>query len=257
MYFKSNDITIYYEKHGNKQKEIVILPGWGDTRKTWYPLIELLKEDFTVYILDYPGFSKSPFPNKDLTIYDYTELIYEWLKELNLKEPLLIGHSFGGRIIITLTGYYKYNFSDIILISSAGIKKKSTILPKIRNLSYKLSKKIANLLPKKIRNKYLNWLFSLYASDDYKNLSENMRQTFKNIISEDLTAYLKNISARCLLIWGNKDTSTPIYQGRIMHQKIYKSEFIELDNVGHFPYLEKLYLIYNIILKQIQEKDSY
>ena len=218
----------------------------------WYPIIELLKENFTVYILDYPGFGESPFPERDLTIYDYADCIYEWIKELNLKDPTLIGHSFGGRIITTLTGYYQYSFSNIILISSAGIRKKQTITSKLRNLSYKLGKKLAKILPQKRKKQYLNWLFSLYASEDYKALPEYMRQTFKNIIHEDLTPYLKNISSKCLLIWGNQDTSTPIWQGRIMHEKIPDSEFIELDKIGHFPYLEKTYLIYAILLEQLK-----
>ena len=34
MYVKIKDFNIYYEKIGTGKKEILILPGWGDTRIT-------------------------------------------------------------------------------------------------------------------------------------------------------------------------------------------------------------------------------
>ena len=66
MYVTINDITLYYEKHGDKKCNILILPGWGDTRKTFSYMINFLKNFATVYIIDFPGFGKTKFPNRDL-----------------------------------------------------------------------------------------------------------------------------------------------------------------------------------------------
>ena len=79
MYYNQDDYSIYYEKYGQKEKVILILPGWGNTRKTFTYLINKLQENFTIYIIDYPGFGNSPFPNKDLTIYDYTNIIRDFM----------------------------------------------------------------------------------------------------------------------------------------------------------------------------------
>ena len=49
MKFKFLDFNIYYEKYGNSKDNILILPGWGDTRSTFNNLISLLKNNFTVY----------------------------------------------------------------------------------------------------------------------------------------------------------------------------------------------------------------
>ena len=77
MIFKGKKISIYYETYGNKKDTIVILPGWGDTRKTFQFFIDSLKEDYKIYILDYPGFGKSKTPTNTLTLDDYVELIKE------------------------------------------------------------------------------------------------------------------------------------------------------------------------------------
>lgn len=250
MYFNYEDINIYYEKYGNNKKSIVILPGWGDTRNTFNYMINFLKNYFTVYILDYPGFGKSIFPKNDLNMYDYTNLIYEWIKSLNVKDPIIIGHSFGGRIITLLIGYYNYKFNNIIYLNSAGIKPRK----KIKTYIYKILKKIKYILPSKIKIKYQNFLFKHFASTDYKNLNKNMQKTFKNIINLDLKPYLKNIKSKTLIIWGNNDTSTPLKDGILMNKLIKNSELIILDKAGHFSYLDYPVLINRILFEQLKDE---
>ena len=254
MYFKNKGINLYYEKHGNGKKSIVILPGWGDTRKTFSYMISFLEKYFTVYIFDYPGFGNSNFPEADLTIYDYSDIIYNFIKFIKVDDPVLIGHSFGGRIIITLLGYYNYNFSNVILINSAGIKPRKTLKNKIRNIGYKLLQKVASILPKKLRERYRKYLFNKFASDDYKILNDNMKKTFKNIVNEDLKVFIKSIKSRVLIIWGNKDDATPVSNAYEMNKLINESELIVLDNVSHFSYLEKPYLINSIIFEQLKDE---
>lgn len=254
MYFNYDDINIYYEKYGSSNKSIIILPGWGETRKTFLQMIHFLKDYFTVYIVDYPGFGNSIFPNYDLTIYDYSRIIYEWIDSLNINDPILIGHSFGGRIITVLTGYYHYNFSNIILMNSAGIKPKKTLYSKLKTLSYKLLKRIAKLLPKNIRNKFTRYLFNHFASSDYKAIDKKIMPTFRNIISEDLKPYLKNIKSRVLLIWGDLDTATPIKDAYIMQKEIKNSELIVVEGTDHFTYLRRPFLINSIIYEQLKNE---
>lgn len=253
MFFKYKDISMYYETLGNHSKSLLILPGWGDTRNTFTNLSAFLSNYFTVYIIDYPGFGNSTFPSRDLTIFDYSDLIYEFIKELNLDDPILIGHSFGGRIITVLTGYYQYKFSNIILMDSAGIKPKTTIKKLLHKLSYKIAKKIGKLLPKKYQKKYYKNLFSKYASTDYQALPINMRKTFQNVINTDLKNYLKYINSKVLIIWGNNDYDTPIKDAKIINNKIKNSELIIIDNVGHFPYLERANLINAICYEQLKD----
>ena len=254
MFYTYKDISLYYEVQGTNKKTLVILPGWGETRNTFDYMIEYLSNFFTVYIIDYPGFGNSPIPKKNLTIFDYSDLVYQWMKELNLKDPVLIGHSFGGRIITVLNGYYNYPFSNIIYMDSAGIKPKKSLYALFRSYSYKLLKKLKCFIPKKHRQSYMKKIFSIYASPDYKNLNQNMRETFKNIVNYDLKHYLKNIKSKVLIIWGNNDIETPLNDARIMLKYIKDSELVIIDKVGHFPYLERPDLINSILYEQLKEE---
>lgn len=249
MNFIINDFNIYYEKYGKGKSNIVILPGWGDTRSTFNSMIETLKNYFSVYIIDYPGFGNSCFPNRDLDIYDYANLIKDFITVNNIENPIIIGHSFGGRIGIILTGLYKMQIKKMILIDSAGIKPRKKLKTKFKQMLYKFLKKTSLVFPKKIRSIYLNKLINVFGSSDFKNLDQNIRTTFIKVINEDLTKYLKNISTSTLLIWGEYDKDTPLDDGKLMNIKIEDSGLVIIPNAGHFPYLEYPYYVTKIILE--------
>ncbi|MBQ7136580.1 MAG: alpha/beta hydrolase [Bacilli bacterium] len=249
MNFIVNDFNIYYEQYGTGNDSIIILPGWGDTRSTFYQIIEVLKCFYTIYIVDYPGFGKSGFPNRDLDIYDYANLIKDFIKIKSIDNPIIIGHSFGGRLGIILAGLYKLDIKKMILIDAAGIKRKKKMKLKVKQLVYKSLKKLARILPKKIRQIYLNKLINVFGSNDFKNLDQNIRKTFIKVINEDLSKYLSEINTSTLLIWGEDDIDTPVEDGKVMNIKIKDSGLIIIPNAGHFPYLQYPYYINKIILE--------
>ena len=239
--------TIYYEKHGQNKNTILILPGWGNTRKTFNYLINNLKEKYTIYILDYPGFGNSKIPNKTLTIYDYAEIINKLIKELNITNPVIISHSFGGRITSLLISKYKLKVKKLILIDVSGIKTKKSLKIYFKEKLYKLLKKIIKLFPKGKRNYLKQKLLNIFASIDYKSLPNTMHETFKNIINEDLSIHYKNIYQETLILWGQKDQDTPLKNAYKLKKLISNSELIIFENASHYSYLNHPYLTLKII----------
>ena len=244
-----NDFNIYYEKIGSGKENIIILPGWGNTRPTFNLMIDALKKYYNVYILDYPGFGNSSFPNRNLTIYDYAELIQNFINILDIKEPIVITHSFGTRIALILNAKLKIKFKKLIIIDGAGIKKKKCILLKSKQFLYKLLKKLSIIFPKKFKKLYLKKLVNIFGSKNYKSLNDNMKKTFSNIVSEDLSYLLKNISSETLLIWGEKDCDTPLKDGIKMNNSIVDSGLIIIKNGTHFSYLDVPFYVNNIIIE--------
>lgn len=236
----------YYEKYGNKEKVLIILPGWGDTRKTFNFFINNLKDKFTIYIFDYPGFGNSKFPNKELTIDDYAIYIKNFIKENNISNPYILCHSFGCRIAILLIGKYRVLVDKLIIIGGAGIRRKS-IIRKIKSYKYKLLKILKIFIKKNKRQDYLNKLFVKYSSEDYRSLNEVQRRSFSNIVNTDLRKYLRFVYSPTLLIWGENDSSTPLKDGKLMNRKIKDSGIITIKKGTHFVYLEYPLYILNII----------
>ncbi len=247
MYITYKGVKLYYEKFGNQKETVIILPGWGKTKDTFKGMISSLRNSYTVYLVDYPGFGKTPFPKKVLTMYDYVGLIITLLDKEQITNPYIIAHSFGGRIAILLTGLYNIKIRKLLLIDSAGIKPKMTIWKWLRLKSYKLLQRLARVVPKKWRARYRKKIFKLFASSDYLALNALERETFKNIVNLDLTDYLKDIKTETLILWGDKDTATPLSDGILMKKKIRDSELIVFKNSTHYSYLENLDIVLRII----------
>lgn len=246
MIFKHKNLSIYYKKYGNKDKNILILPGWGDTRKTFDFIINYFQNDYSIYIMDYPGFGNSPIPKEELTMLDYTRLIKSFIKKLDIKMPIIIAHSFGGRITALLLSIYNIRINKLILMDVAGIKRKNIKIYLKRKI-YKLLKKVIRLLPCKYRNIGMKKLIHLFASDDYQELPMTMRKTFQNIINLDLRNNYNKIDAETIIIWGKKDRDTPLKDGHYLAKHIKNSALIIYPEAAHYSYLQYPTLTNSII----------
>jgi pimeloyl-ACP methyl ester carboxylesterase len=78
-----------------------------------------------------------------------------------------------------------------------------------------------------------------YASADYLAAGP-LRDTFLRVIEEDLTPFAQRVQAPTILIWGDQDNDTPLWQGRRLEQLIPDAALIVFTGAGHFSYLERL-----------------
>ena len=232
-----NGVKINYEIVGQGQN-VLVLHGWGGCINSMRPVINHLKDRFKVISLDFPGHGKSDYPDSAWGVPEYMELLYKFLKTLNLEKVHIIAHSFGGRVSIMLSSLYPEMVGKLILVDSAGIR---TIEDYFRVYKYKLIKNTLRVLlfNSEFYEKVIKKIRSKVGSSDYQKLPDNMRATFVKIVNQDLRAYLKSIQSPTLLIWGEKDEATPVYMGKIMKKKIKDSGLVVLKDAGHFSYLDK------------------
>ena len=121
-----NNKRINYEISG-KGNPVVLLHGWLANLDTMKPLANRLSQKFKVYNIDIIGFGKSELPDKPMNTDDYGNFLKDLLEKLEIKNPILIGHSNGGRMIINAVGRGIVKPKKIVLIDSAGIKPKRKI----------------------------------------------------------------------------------------------------------------------------------
>ena len=127
MYYIHNNLNVYYEKLG-RGKEIILLHGWAANNNIYKKIVDRLVSKYSVYLIDLPGFGKSIDLDKEYTLDDYVLFLKKFIETLKIDNPILIGHSFGGRIAIKFSSLYKVN--KLILVDSAGIRHRSMSLYK-------------------------------------------------------------------------------------------------------------------------------
>ena len=236
MIKKINNIDINYIQYGNsKGKDVVLLHGWGQNIEMMRPLGDNL-EDFRITILDFPGFGESSEPEKALTIYDYTDMLEELLKELGVKNPIVMGHSFGGRVAIVYASRNKVE--KLVLFGAPCIREER------KSLKESMLKGIKKLPGMNSLGEYMK---KHIGSEDYRNASPVMRETLVNTVNEDLSECAKKIEAPTLLIWGTNDVAAPIEDAKKLEALLVDGALIELPGCTHYAYLEALPQVISIL----------
>ena len=242
---KINDIEVNYIKEGNSDKTILLLHGWGANIELFRGIINNLSSDYTVYALDMPGFGKTSEPKTAWNVDNYVDFVIKFIEKMKINRLSLLGHSFGGRVIIKLVNREKLKFDidKLILVDSAGIlpkNKKKTIKTRV----YKTLKVIVgNNISKKIFPNALENLKKKFGSEDYRNASGVMRETLVKVVNEDLEPLLPTIKQSTLLIWGTNDTATPLSDAKIMEKLIPDAGIVEVKGAGHYSFLEQPQLV--------------
>lgn len=242
MKVKIDGLDIYYEQEGEGD-DILLLHGWGQNKEMMLPLGRKLKARITA--LDLPGFGESSEPKKAFTIKDYASLINKFIIKLKLKNIIIIGHSFGGKIGIYYASHYP--LSKFVALASPCFKGDTN------SFKTKIIKKIGNI---KGFNKFKSWAKDHFGSTDYKNASPIMKQVLVNSISEDFSIYLKDIKVPTILIWGDKDEAVSIEDGLKMEKMLKDGALIKIPNGTHYAYLEYLDYVSNILNAFIEKKEK-
>lgn len=234
MFKKIRNIKINYKQYG-EGTDIVLLHGWGQNIQMMEPLGNYLKSDHRITIIDLPGFGLSEEPDFPYTVSDYVEVVHDLAIELKIKKPILIGHSFGGRISIVYAS--KYAVEKVVLFGSPCVRHeykstKQSILKGLKKV--KILTPLANLMKK------------YTGSTDYKNASPKMREVLVKTVNEDLSDYAKKIKCPCLLIWGDKDEAVPVEHAKELDNLLMDSALIVLSGT-HYCYLENLPQVINIL----------
>lgn len=221
---------INYLDYGNEKGDaLVLLHGWGQNIQMMQMLGEPFKKEYRIIIVDFPGFGLSPEPKEVMTVGDYTVLIEKLLKKLNVKNPILIGHSFGGRVSVKYAS--KNSVKKVILLSPAlrghdkkGMKTK--ILKTLKNVPG------INLLE--------DWAKDHIGSRDYKAASPIMKKVLVETVNEDLSNDAKKIKAPTILIYGNRDREVPMEDTKEYERLIPDCGLILYEGCTHYAYMERL-----------------
>ena len=242
MFTEINGLKINYIAEGNGQENVLLLHGWGSNINLFSYIIQHLAPNFKVFAPDMPGFGESDEPEVPWSVDDYTDFVIAFCKKMGIDRCFIIGHSFGGRVIIKLMSRDSLPFSvdRIVLTDSAGIRPKQTVGKKIKSRLYKIGKKILSSKPavKLFPNAMENFRRK-NGSADYNAASPIMRQCLVKVVNEDLTPLIPNINVPTLLIWGDKDDATPLSDGQLMEKLISDAGLVVFEGSGHYAFLEQ------------------
>lgn len=247
-------LELHYEAYG-QGKPIIFLHGLGGTLYTWRHLVGPLAPHYRLILFDLKGAGKSPKPFDDkYSMFDQAELIYRFIRQNDMRDVTLVGHSIGGGVALLvalkLNQQNSSRLSRLILIDTVSYPQK---LPGvIRMLRMPLVGWLGlYLIPDK--TKVRNMMESMYYDDSKINpadveayaasltlpgakyaLQQTARQIIPDNIDEIIGTYPR-IKVPTLIIWGREDKIIPLENGVRLHHAISNSQLVVIERCGHDP----------------------
>ena len=228
------ELQLHYIDYGNKEGDtILFLHGWGQNIEMMKPVGDAFQKDYRIVIIDLPGFGKSEEPKTVWTLYDYVDCIHQFL----LQNPILFGHSFGGKIALLYAS--QYDTKKLIVCGSPYRKAIEKVSMKTKML--KSLKKVPGLKGlAETAKKHM-------GSTDYRNATPRMREILVEHVNLDITEQVKKISASTLIIWGDQDEAVPLECAYELEKLIRDAGVILYPGGSHYAYLEGLKRTINVV----------
>jgi len=265
--FDGTNITydIYYGK--NKKNFLIFVHGVGSNLESWKEIrLFFHKLGIPTIALDLRGHGKSDRP-KSLENYDlknFARDIKEIMNKEHISNPILIGHSMGGMVVLTFHELYPNLAKEYIIISSSykTPKKLRKIFKKIASLIVFLNKKLTSINPPSIAEYGPRNPFFSHNDVHIGRIFRDMKKTsfkswlfsLENINKFNETGILKTILKPVLILSGGKDNIIEVANSKKLHKLIKKSELKIFPDKNHIIILTNPKEVSEEILSFINKK---
>lgn len=268
-YVSGSDVNIYVQETGPKDgNPVVFIHGFGAWSETWRKTLDTLAaEGFHSYALDLPpfGFSEK-VTNGDFSRTSQAQRIIKVLDNLKLNQVILVGHSVGSRPTIETALMSPDRVKALVLVDAAlgfgqngefeqnnpaGWLKVFFGIRPLRNgvlstavTNPLMSKKLLGTFvadPEILTSELLNvYQRPLAVKDSTNRLGDWLKVMTIDSDNSESSNFdnFSKLNMPTLLVWGDKDTITPLWQGEKLQKLIPNASLSVLSDLGHIPQIE-------------------
>jgi len=252
---------LYYFAHeaeNDARPPVILIHGAGGTHLHWPPEIRRLNGQ-RIFALDLPGHGKSEGVGKQ-SVADYARCVVDFMKALKLRAALIVGHSMGGAIALTLA---LDHVKCVLALGLVGTGARLRVVPAI--LEGTVNPATFPLAVQTINE----WAFGPNASPRLKELAaQRMAETRPTVLQGDflacdafdVMARLEKIRLPTLILCGTEDRLTPPRYSEYLRDHIPSARLLPVKGAGHMVMLEQPAAVANALesfLKEIPYQSRY
>ncbi len=215
----------------------------GDGLTPHVPLLERLSKSYQVWAPAHPGFDGSHKPDHVRTTDDLAYYYLNFLEEMDLRDVIVVGPSFGGWIAAEISTKNSSRIAGLVFSGTLGCKFKE---PRNREILDLFS------IPQYELDPYFYWDkekscrdYSVYTDEYLEKLAQN-HATFAlfgwspTLHNPKLRHRLERIQPPALVIWGANDMVVSSEYGQEFASRLPNAEFEIVLNSGHYVHLEQM-----------------
>jgi sigma-B regulation protein RsbQ len=225
--------------------------GFGCDQNMWRLITPAFADTYRIVTFDYVGHGRSDLsaydPYRYLSLQGYADDVLDIVRELDLRDVVLVGHSVSAMIGVLAANREPERFAALVMIG-----------PSPRYLDDEgyvggFSRSDIDELLESLESNYLGWssamapvimgrpdrpelgaeLTNSFCRTDPKIAAEFARVTFLSDNREDLP----KVSVPCLVLQASQDAIAPPVVGEYVHAQLPDSRLTVLDAVGHCAHL--------------------
>jgi pimeloyl-ACP methyl ester carboxylesterase len=240
-------------------KIALVIHGWSSSWYALSPLLPMLSERYRCISVDLPGYGSSPRMKQRATIPGYADLLADLIRQLGKPPVVLVGHSMGGMISLTLGMRHPELVERMVLVCPTISGRLSTfinlfILPITLMERFGLGSWIVSV--------FENWLVGItdqlmrpasfaevtgITAQDYAQLRADARRPGQGRVraecywamrENDLRGKLKQVTVPALVIWGMEDNTVPLRDASVVAREWPEADLRVIPSAGHWPQFE-------------------
>jgi pimeloyl-ACP methyl ester carboxylesterase len=223
-----NGIEMYFEIHGQGEP-LVLLHGFSGSGNNWERFIPELSKHYRVIVPDLRGHGRSTNPENTFTHRQSARDVFALLDANGIDKFKGMGISTGGMTLIHMATQQPSRVDAMVLIGAtiyfpeeARVIMRQSTVENLRPQDYERLRKVHKRGDEQIRS--LRQQFN-----DFKDSYDDMNFT---------GPYLSTITARTLIVHGDRDAFFPVNIPVEMYRSIPKSALWIIPNGGHVPILD-------------------
>lgn len=222
------DGAVFAEVYGDGPPEILALHGWGRRGSDFAAVLE----GFSGIAPDLPGFGASPAPDEVIGADAYADILTEMVESFD-RPPVLVGHSFGGRVAVCLAAKHPDLVGPMVLAGVPLIRLQTGQMPPAGYRLVRWLNRIGLVSDDRLERERRR-----RGSDDYRAATGVMRDILVKVVNESYEGQLSRISSPVRLLWGENDGEVPLSVAEAAQALLEDSSLEVLTGVGHFVPLE-------------------
>jgi pimeloyl-ACP methyl ester carboxylesterase/CRP-like cAMP-binding protein len=255
-----DDLQIHAVEEGHPNRQVALLVhGWSSSWYAMSPLLKLLGQRFRAISVDLPGYGASPPLPERVTIPAYADVLANFIERVTDGPVVLIGHSMGGMIGVTLALQYPALIERLVLIGPTISGRLSTSINLFVSPITMLERfGLGSLMVSSVERMMVGLTDRLmrpvsYAErsgitrEEHARLQADVRrpgqgrvraECFFAMREHDLSGQLGHIETPALVLWGAEDNTVPLRDAGVVADEWPAADLRIIPKAGHWPHFE-------------------
>ena len=258
--YNVNGQQVHVEEQGNPNRQVAVLVhGWSSSGYAMLPLLDLLSQRFRCMAVDLPGYGQSPSLPERTTIPAYADLLAEFIAQVSDGPVVLVGHSMGGMISITLALRHSVLVERMVLISPTITGKLSDLINfGVSPITLMERFGLGGLIVSKVEKTFVGLTDRIMRPVSFAERSGITKKDYSRILADvrhpgqgrvraecffamrdsNLSGRLKDVSTPTLVLWGAEDNTVPLRDAGVVADEWPDADLRILPKAGHWPQFE-------------------